>query len=61
MAKKYEIASYLMVPKLGKTKKVIKVEKISGKDDILPVEDKRVALLGNNKKEALKLIHGKES
>ena len=42
-----------MVQKLGITKKVIKVGKISGKSDILTVEDKRIALIVKNKKISL--------
>ena len=33
---------------LGRTKKIIKVGKISGKDDILTVIEKRATLIGNN-------------
>ena len=39
--------------KIGKKQKVIKFEKISGKDDILIVEDNQVDLIGNNKKRSL--------
>ena len=42
-----------MVQKLGITKKVIKVGKISGKSDILTVEDKRIALIINKTKISL--------
>ena len=38
-----------MVQKLGISEKVIKVEKSSGKYDILTVEDKRIYLIGNKK------------
>ena len=36
-----------MVKKLGRTKKVIKVGKISKKYDILTVEEKRIYVIGN--------------
>ena len=42
-----------MVKKLGITKKVIKVGKISGKSDILTVEDKRISLIVNKTKISL--------
>ena len=45
----------LVVQKLGRTKKVIKVGKISGKYDILPVEEKSVALIRNNIKRILEM------
>ena len=39
----------------GNNKKIIKVEKISGKYDILTVEEKRVALIVNNAKISLEI------
>ena len=39
----------------GNNKKIIKVEKISGKYDILTVEEKRVTLIGNNKKRSIEI------
>ena len=47
--------------KLGKIKKVIKVGKISEKYDTLTVEEKRIALIGNKTKKALRRLRGKES
>ena len=43
-----------MVQKLVRTKKVIKVGKISSTYEILTVEDKQVALIINNTKKDLK-------
>ena len=50
-----ERTCYLVVQKLGRTKKVIKVGKISDKYDILPVEEKSVALIRNNIKRRLEM------
>ena len=44
-----------MVQKLGRTKKAIKVGKISGKDNISRVEEKRVSFIGNNTKRSLEM------
>ena len=41
--------------KLGRTKKGIKVGIISGKDDILTVEEKRVSFVGNKTKRSLEI------
>ena len=40
---------------MGRTKKVIKVGKISCKDDILIFEKKRVVLIGNKTKRSLEM------
>ena len=40
---------------MGRTKKIIKVGKISGKDDILTVEEKRISLIGHKKKISLEI------
>ena len=44
-----------MVQILGRTKKVIKVRKISEKDDILTFEEKRIALICNKTKIRLEM------
>ena len=55
MAKHCERTGYLEVQTLGKTKKLIKVGGISGKYDILKVEEKQVALIENKTKWVLKM------
>ena len=44
-----------MVKKFGRTKKVIKVGKISEKDEMLTVEEKRISLIGNKTKRILEM------
>ena len=44
---------YHTVQKVGKNKKAIKVGKISEKDDILTVEERPIALIGNKTKRSL--------
>ena len=60
MANIGKIIVFHMVQKLGRTKKVIKVGKISGKYDILTVEEKWIALIGKRLKEAFKWLHRKD-
>ena len=50
MAKYCKITSCLVVQKLVRTKKVIKVGGISGKDGILTVKEKPISLIGNKAK-----------
>ena len=44
-----------MVQNLGRTKKVIKVGKVSGKYEILTVEENQISLIGNNTKRILEM------
>ena len=55
MAKIDKRTGYQVVQKLGRTKKVIKVGKISGKYDILTVEEKWITLIWNRKKRSLEM------
>ena len=50
-----ERTDYIMVQKLVRTKKLIKVGKICGKDDILNVQEKQVTLIGSKKKRSLEM------
>ena len=45
----------LILIQLGRTKKVIKVEKISEKYDILTVEEKLIPFIGKNTKRRLEM------
>ena len=45
-----------MVKKIGRTKTVIKVGKISGKCDILTVEEIWISLIGNKTNRTLKQV-----
>ena len=48
-----------MVPKIEKNKKVIKVGEIGEIDQILTVEEKRMARIGSKKKMSLEMTQGK--
>ena len=56
-----EITGCIVVKTFGITKKLIKVGKVIGKDEIFTVEEKQVALIGKIQKGALELLHGKDS
>ena len=55
MAKIVKRTGYHMVQKQGRIKKLMKVGKISGQDDILTVKEKQIELIVNKTKSSLEM------